>query len=300
VDLDVHGCRSKTLRLQEAREFLKQHLQHETSTYFGREDPVWLERVTQDWFDEDAGSDGRGVVIKSRLPIVGRVLDMAAGCGTFLLSGLKQGLDVWGVEPEPWKRSFFTMKIAASQFPASFGQRLIAGVGELLPFRDESFDLVTSYQTLEHVRNVTACLREMVRVLKPGGVLYLRAPDYASFFEPHYMLPFLPRMNKRLAAAYLALLGRPLLGLQTLQWTTEKGIIRTLNGCTPKLKVARTGDLFVERRKEKIAKLLPGPLQKTLLPSFLGALYELRYSFARMFLIGRQERQIDLWNTREG
>jgi len=300
VDVDVHGCRPETLSLQEARAFLKQHLQHETETYFGRQDPVWLERITQNWFDEDSGSDGRWAVIKSRLPRVGRVLDMAAGCGTFLLSGLKQELDVWGVEPEPWKRQYFTMKLAASQFPAAFGQRLIASVGELLPFRDESFDLVTSYQTLEHVRDVTTCLREMVRVLKRGGVLYLRAPDYGSFFEPHYMLPFLPRMNKRLAAAYLGLLGRPLLGLQTLQWITEKEVIRDLRSCTPKLKIARTGDLFAARRKEKISQRLPGPLRKTLLPSLLSALYELRYCLARVLLIGRQEKQIDLWNIREG
>jgi ubiquinone/menaquinone biosynthesis C-methylase UbiE len=300
VDVDVHGGRSKTVNLNEAREFLKRHLQQETATYFGRNDPVWLEQTTQNWFDEDRGSDGRWLVIKSRLPKVGRVLDMAAGCGTFLLSGLKQEHDVWGVEPEPWKRQYFKMKVAASQFPPGFGHRLIAGVGEFLPFCDQSFDLVTSYQTLEHVRDVAACLREMVRVLKPGGILYLRAPDYSSFFEPHYMLPFLPRMNKRLAAAYVALLGRPPLGLQTLRWITEKEVIRELNGCAPRLRIERTGDLFVTQRKKKIAQRLPESLRNTLIVSLLNAFYGLRYSLARMLLIGRQEKHIDLWSTREG
>ena len=299
MDMDVHGCRSKAVSLQEARDFLKWHLQKEALTYFGRKDPLWLERITQNWFDEDRSSDGRWVVIKSRLPRVGRVLDMAAGCGTFLISGLKAGNDVWGVEPEPWKRRYFSMRVIASEFPTKFAQRLIAGEGERLPFCDEQFDLVTSYQTLEHVSDVAACLREMVRVLKPGGILYLRAPDYRSFFEPHYMLPFLPRMNKRLAAAYVSFLGRPTLGLQTLQWITEKEVIQHLNSCRPKLKIERTGDLFAERRKEKIAQRLPKFLRKSSCLSLLNALYELRYSLAQGVLIGRQEKQIDLWNTRE-
>lgn len=59
--------------------------------------------------------------------------------------------------------------------------------------------------------------------LKPGGKLWLQAPDYDSWYEPHYMLPFFPKMNKTIAKFYLRLLGRPVSGLSTLQWiTTEK------------------------------------------------------------------------------
>ena len=102
---------------------------------------------------------------------------------------------------------------------------MIAAVGESLPFADESFDVVTTFQTLEHVADVDRCIAEMVRVLRPGGVLYLRAPDYNCFFEPHYRVPMWPKMPRAWAAPYLRWLGKPVDGLSTLNWTTERDTI---------------------------------------------------------------------------
>ncbi|WP_219925286.1 methyltransferase domain-containing protein [Aeromonas veronii] len=36
-------------------------------------------------------------------------------------------------------------------------------------FEDNTFDVVTTYQTLEHVQDVAACIDELIRVAKPGG-----------------------------------------------------------------------------------------------------------------------------------
>jgi ubiquinone/menaquinone biosynthesis C-methylase UbiE len=94
---------------------------------------------------------------------------MAAGCGTFVLFGLHNGYDAWGVEPEEWKREYFRKKILASNYPVKYLDHVVASVGEALPFQDESFDIVTTYQTLEHVQDVNECIQEMLRVLKPGG-----------------------------------------------------------------------------------------------------------------------------------
>ena len=161
----------KKKRLNEAHRFLKEHVYHEALNYFGLSDPLWLDQVVQNWFDEDREQNLRWPVIHSRLPRVGRVLDMAAGCGTFLLCGLKHGQDVWGVEPEGWKRKYFRLKIEGGGYPARFLEHLLPGVGERPSFKDQSFDLVTTYQTLEHVQNVGRCLNEMLRVLRTGGVL---------------------------------------------------------------------------------------------------------------------------------
>lgn len=54
-----------------------------------------------------------------------------------------------------------------------------------LPFRDGCFDLVLSQAVLEHVTDPALAVREMSRVLRPGGVLYAEA----AFIQPVHMAP---------------------------------------------------------------------------------------------------------------
>lgn len=49
-----------------------------------------------------------------------------------------------------------------------------------LPFPDASFDVVLSFQVIEHVENVPAYLREIERVLVPGGYILIATPDRSS------------------------------------------------------------------------------------------------------------------------
>jgi SAM-dependent methyltransferase len=73
------------------------------------------------------------------------------------------------------------LDLAASA--ARFIQKPFVAASALkLPFRDASFDLVWSIWTLEHISNPQQMLCEMLRVLRPGGYLYLCAawcvPDW--------------------------------------------------------------------------------------------------------------------------
>jgi SAM-dependent methyltransferase len=52
----------------------------------------------------------------------------------------------------------------------------VAGDALALPFADGSFSLVISQETVEHVPDPFQAVREMARVLAPGGTLYLQAP----------------------------------------------------------------------------------------------------------------------------
>jgi len=61
----------------------------------------------------------------------------------------------------------------------------VLGVGERLPFINDSFDFVISAVVLEHVKDPFACAREMVRILKPGGELFCAVP----FLQPRHGYP---------------------------------------------------------------------------------------------------------------
>jgi dolichol-phosphate mannosyltransferase len=81
-----------------------------------------------------------------------------------------------------------------------FLQRLripaVRGSAFALPFKDDSFDCVISSQVIEHIPRDQALFDEMWRVLRPGGMLIVGTPDYATLewriIEPLYgvMMPW--------------------------------------------------------------------------------------------------------------
>ena len=66
-----------------------------------------------------------------------------------------------------------------------YTSKVCCGAGEHLPFDGKCFDLVLSHEVLEHVEDDQKAIREMVRVLGPGGRLVLFCPNRGYPFETH-------------------------------------------------------------------------------------------------------------------
>lgn len=59
----------------------------------------------------------------------------------------------------------------------------IAAVGESLPFRDESFDVVICDNVVDHAESPSQIVRELVRILAPGGLLYFTVNIHHSLYS---------------------------------------------------------------------------------------------------------------------
>lgn len=149
-----------------------------------------------------------------------RILNLGCGTGGFNVAAEEAGALVWGVDLDPEAAA-----IAHARVP---GRRVARAAAEALPFRGGHFDVVYCVSTLEHVADRTKALREMVRVLRPKGWLYLHTPSRWSCFETHYKVLWIPGLPRWLGKAYLAVRGRPPEFLDTLRLTTLDECTRVL------------------------------------------------------------------------
>ena len=103
--------------------------------------------------------------VKDRRP---RILDVGCGTGANLLMLSKYG-DAEGVD----------ISEDALAFCRERGlQKVTHGAAEELPYDDGTFDLVTALDVVEHIDDDLAGLREMRRVLRPGGHVLLFVPTF--------------------------------------------------------------------------------------------------------------------------
>ncbi len=80
--------------------------------------------------------------------------------------------------------------------------------GKKLPFEDNSFDIVNVSDVWEHAQNPRLMLKEIYRVLKPDGIIYITNPNKLWPIETHYKLPFLSYLPSSFANWYVRIMGR--------------------------------------------------------------------------------------------
>lgn len=98
-----------------------------------------------------------------------QVLDIACGEGYGTASLSKAGVaSVVGVD---------VSQLACEHARAKYGIAALVGNADNIPLADNSVDVVTSFETIEHLSAPDQFLRECFRVLKPKGLLIISTPD---------------------------------------------------------------------------------------------------------------------------
>ncbi len=109
------------------------------------------------------------------LPGGARLLDVGCGTGGFLelLEQENTGIETFGLDlgspPDFLSRGTF-----------------LRGSATVLPFADNSFDLVTCAHVIEHLVDGRPCVNELLRVCRPGGVVYIETPSPRSAYVPFF------------------------------------------------------------------------------------------------------------------
>ena len=117
-----------------------------------------------------------------------RILDVGSGKGAFCGVLARGGQDVVGVDP-----SAAAARIAKTYVNPDGD--FVLGVGEDLPFSSERFDRVVSVCVLEHTKDDARVLREVHRVLKPGGLFTvtvdcLDSPHVSESFRRRHRMEY--------------------------------------------------------------------------------------------------------------
>src|SRR5258708_8772715 len=153
---------------------------------------TWHQRI----FDaapehEDASSPWYLLVREYSGDVAGlRILEVACGRGGFVRQLAKAGACVTGCDFSSAALHAASTKVFAPDGPPLAA--LVQGDAQSLPFADNSFDVVVSCETIEHLPQVQAPVAEMYRVTRPRRPPFPTTPNYFTFMTLSYIYPRFP------------------------------------------------------------------------------------------------------------
>ncbi|MBN2325777.1 MAG: methyltransferase domain-containing protein [Candidatus Omnitrophica bacterium] len=100
-----------------------------------------------------------------------RWLDIGCAYGRLLRQAAKLGVEAYGIDISSY---------ALKQDP-SIRENLVQSLADQPPFQEQSFDIVSLFDLLEHVENPNAVLEAVEFILKPDGICFLSTPDPLYF-----------------------------------------------------------------------------------------------------------------------
>lgn len=154
----------------------------------------------------------RAAMVRGQVRRVRRLLaDKAGGGGRFLDLGCGDGLFLNACRDLPAARVGLDPSLHALRSArAQVGVEVAQGTSNALPFRSETFRVISLFHVLEHLPDPRMCLAELHRVLEPGGWLVVQVPNAASlqrrllglhwegFDVPRHLANYNPRNVRRL------------------------------------------------------------------------------------------------------
>ena len=115
-------------------------------------------------------------ILKARFDKKFKILDAGCGEGRNLIYFIRNDYDVWGIDKneDAIQMLKYIVKSIDKAYPLN---RFIAGDAENMPYQDHFFNAIISSAVLhfsENKNHFLSMLSELIRVLKPGGILFLR------------------------------------------------------------------------------------------------------------------------------
>ncbi len=170
----------------------KRRLDDEESLLEQASEPKWI-ALGHPSYVWRFGQDRRLALLQAYVNLNGRwILDVGCGIGTYVRKFGTFSDHVFGIDVDEER-----VAAGAKSLP-----HLAVSEAEVMPFPDQTFDVVLLNEVIEHVRNDAQTIADALRVLRPGGRLIIFAPNRGYLFETHgiyvgrrYLFRLVPFIN---------------------------------------------------------------------------------------------------------
>jgi SAM-dependent methyltransferase len=159
----------------------------------------WDQQLARTWNDANRYWPSKNELIATLTKPSHSVLDVGCGNGGILRDLKGRGFsNLHGLE-----RSAYSIKRLTDE-----GIQMHFGELPAIPLPDDSFDVVIASQVLEHIIRRNRFMREIRRVLKPGGRAFIFVPDdcLGPISEPEHVIKFNDRTLHKLLTKYFSVI----------------------------------------------------------------------------------------------
>lgn len=176
----------------------------------------------------------------------GNLLDLGCAFGFFLLKAEKFGFKTWGIDISKLAVEKAKKNCRANLRPLDISK-------QKLPFPANFFDVVTMFDTLEHLENYTFALKEVRRVLKRNGVLHIHLPIGERWMVDPTHLNYFPTEVLKISLERLAFKVLKI-GVEGGKLQKPLGLIRLISKGNTHFNFVPFGGSFVSCYATKAAK----------------------------------------------